>query len=124
MSTAVVDLVVELERLVDALDQAKVDYALCGGLALAVHGHPRATRDIDLLIPADAVPRALNAAAEAGFTLRAGPIPLGVAPTTPQTLHRATKAISGSFVTIDGVEVSPRRAELAPRRTPRGMKAP
>ncbi len=44
------DLIAELEALVDALAAASVEYALCGGLAVAVHGHPRATRDIDLLV--------------------------------------------------------------------------
>ncbi len=36
-------LVEELESLIDALDAAGVNYAVCGGLALAVHGHARAT---------------------------------------------------------------------------------
>ena len=49
-----VDLYDELRALVRALDDARVEYALCGGLALAVYGVPRATRDIDLLArPAD-----------------------------------------------------------------------
>ena len=33
------------------LNRADVPYALAGGLALAAHGHPRATRDIDIVIP-------------------------------------------------------------------------
>ena len=41
---------IELARL---FEKEKVDYALCGGLALAVHGYPRATRDLDLLIGAE-----------------------------------------------------------------------
>ena len=32
-----------------------VAYAFCNGLAVAVHGHPRATMDIDVLVP-DQVP--------------------------------------------------------------------
>ena len=36
-------------RRVRALERAKVPYALCGGLAVALHGFPRATKDIDLL---------------------------------------------------------------------------
>ncbi|MCU0698738.1 MAG: hypothetical protein MUC96_19730, partial [Myxococcaceae bacterium] len=83
-----------------------VPYALCGGLALAIHGHPRATKDIDLLVPAEAVEPALRAAAQAGFTLRAGPIPLGVKSPTPQTLFRATKVSVGSHVTTDVLQVS------------------
>jgi len=107
VSTPVVDLVAELELLIDALNQASVPYALCGGLALAIHGHPRATKDIDLLVPAESVENALRAAAHAGFTLRAGPIPLGVKTPTPQTLFRATKVSAGSHVTTDVLEVSP-----------------
>lgn len=89
MTAPVIDLVAELELLVDALNRESVPYALCGGLALAIHGHPRATKDIDLLVPAEAVENALRAAAHAGFTLRAGPIPLGVkTPTPPDALPR------------------------------------
>ena len=40
----------ELKALATAFDAGGVDYALCGGLALAVHGHPRATKDIDILV--------------------------------------------------------------------------
>ena len=53
------DLIAELEQLVDALHADAAEYALCGGLALAVHGHPRATKDIDLLVRAEAVPHLL-----------------------------------------------------------------
>ena len=40
----------ELKDLAIALDASVVDYALCGGVALAIHGVPRATQDIDLLV--------------------------------------------------------------------------
>lgn len=43
------DLFAEVVALTAALEAAEVDYAICGGEALAVHGAPRATRDIDLL---------------------------------------------------------------------------
>ena len=106
MSGDAIDLIAELERVIDAFAADRVPYALCGGLALAIHGHPRATKDIDLLIPPGSISDALSAAARAGFTLRAGPIPLGVKTATPQTLHRATKVASGSHVTTDLLEVS------------------
>jgi len=34
----------------EMLNQANIDYAVCGGWAMAIHGLPRATVDIDLLI--------------------------------------------------------------------------
>jgi hypothetical protein len=41
-----VDLFAEVVALAAALDVAAVDYAICGGVALAIHGAPRATKDI------------------------------------------------------------------------------
>ncbi len=43
-------LIEELSALVRALDEDKVEYALVGGLAVAVWGIARATKDIDLLV--------------------------------------------------------------------------
>jgi len=59
----------EFKALVRALNADNVPYALCGGLAMAVHGFPRATVDIDLLAPPDAVGRILEIGAQQGFTL-------------------------------------------------------
>ncbi len=42
----------DLKRVIAALNDAGVDYFLIGGYALAAHGHQRATRDIDILVPA------------------------------------------------------------------------
>lgn len=41
----------DLKRVIRALNDAGVDYFLIGGYALAAHGHQRATRDIDILVP-------------------------------------------------------------------------
>lgn len=40
----------EMRRVTTALNQASIPYALCGGLAVGVHGYIRATRDVDLLV--------------------------------------------------------------------------
>ncbi len=39
-----------LQRLVERLKGEEIDYCLVGGLALAEHGYPRLTEDIDLLL--------------------------------------------------------------------------
>ncbi len=44
------DLLEELRNIIARVDAAGLPYALCGGLAMAVHGNPRATVDIDLLV--------------------------------------------------------------------------
>ena len=101
------DLETQLLLVIDALGAAGVEYALCGGLALAVHGFPRATKDIDILIEQSTVEAAFAAVQGAGFTLRAGPRPLGVGTEHPQRLFRATKVIGTSHLTLDMLEVSP-----------------
>jgi hypothetical protein len=50
----VLDLVEELRGLVDALDRARVEFAVCGGLAVAIHARPRATLGVDLLVAREA----------------------------------------------------------------------
>lgn len=64
------DLYEELLELTAALRAHQVPYALCGGLALAVYGFPRATKDIDILIEQQALPDVCRAAKSCGFTLR------------------------------------------------------
>ncbi len=64
----------ELRAVLAALTKANVDYALIGGLAVAVWGAPRATKDIDLLVqPAD-LQKAMDALVTCGFTLKALPL--------------------------------------------------
>ncbi len=53
---------------------ARLPYALAGGLALAVHGVPRATVDIDLLVLPEDLERALAIAARRAFTVLAMPM--------------------------------------------------
>ncbi len=61
----------EFKALVAELNAADVPYALCGGLAMAVHGFPRATVDIDLLTPPNCAERILEIGVRQGFTLPA-----------------------------------------------------
>jgi hypothetical protein len=62
-----IDLYVELKAVIRALVDAAVPYALCGGLALMVYRKPRATVDIDLVVPTDATQRLPAAVAPLGF---------------------------------------------------------
>lgn len=61
----------ELRALVAKLTAEQVPYALCGALALAVYGYPRATLDIDLLALANSRDRIRQCARLCGFTLQA-----------------------------------------------------
>jgi hypothetical protein len=58
-----------LAGVVDALNEAGIDDAVCGGMAVAMHGYARLTKDIDLLVRREDVERILELAAPLGFDL-------------------------------------------------------
>ena len=64
------DLYDELRRLIAAFDEHKIEYALCGGLAMAIFDRPRATVDIDLLIGAESLVQVIDLAKALGYTIR------------------------------------------------------
>lgn len=63
------DLLTELERLTNSLDDAGIEYAVCGGLALTILGFPRATFDIDILIRHESLEDSFRIAKEFGFDI-------------------------------------------------------
>jgi hypothetical protein len=64
------DILEELHRLVTALDERGVDYALCGGMAMGVHGRALTTIDIDLMILSDSLDEVLAIAKSFGYDIR------------------------------------------------------
>jgi hypothetical protein len=64
------DLYFEFRRLIAALDEERINYALCGGLAMAVYDHPRATVDIDILILSESLDLVIHVAAKLGYDIR------------------------------------------------------
>lgn len=87
----------ELLALARALDAAGLEYALCGGLALAVYGAPRATRDIDLLVSPAQIDAIKALARTLGYTFAALPMQLhgGI------TLWRQTRLIGVHPLMLD-----------------------
>lgn len=65
-----IDITDELRALTAVLDTHEVDYALCGGMAMAVHGFARTTIDIDLLILSDALDDVLTIAKSLDYNIR------------------------------------------------------
>jgi hypothetical protein len=56
------DIYEEFRNLVAVLEEHEIDYALCGGMAMAVHERPRMTIDIDILIQAESLDRVIDCA--------------------------------------------------------------
>lgn len=60
----------ELTNLIESFEKHDIDYAVCGGLAMAIHGFARATLDIDVLILSESLKKALEIAAHKGFDIK------------------------------------------------------
>lgn len=97
------NLLTELDALTDELLREKVDYAVCGGLALALHGYPRATMDIDLLVTAGRVDDARRIAISLGFDVPGRKMTFGLRVGKPHEVQRVSKLdpVSGEMLSLD-----------------------
>ena len=96
---ASVDLFAEVVALTAALEAATIDYALCGGVALAIHGAPRATKDIDLLARKEDLPRLRQVVQACRFTIEGLPMTFSA---SGVSIHRFTKIEpDGRFLMLD-----------------------
>ena len=100
-----IDVYAELVAILSALDAAGIDYALCGALALAVHGVPRATKDIDLIARKDEAERIRAAARGCGFTFEALPMEFAGSGIEVQ---RFAKLVEGRPLMLDVLWVNPK----------------
>ena len=64
------DITDELKALLAELARRNIEYALCGGLAMGVYGHTRATIDIDLLILSASLDSVIEIAKNHGYNIR------------------------------------------------------
>lgn len=101
------DLKEELRSVTAALHREGIDYAICGGLAVAIHGYPRTTRDIDLLIREENLDRIVAVVKSIGYTLSAGIIPFDTGKPTERRVFRISKTQGEDLLTLDLILVSP-----------------
>ncbi len=104
---ATFDLHAELDAVTAALDASQIEHAICGALALAVHGHPRATKDIDVLVDPRRMADAKRVLSALGYTLPAAPMSFQ----SGLTVHRVSRVEGNQLITVD--LTSPDRADLA-----------
>jgi hypothetical protein len=102
----VLDLLEEFRVLLDGLMTAGVQFAVCGGLAVAIHTRPRATVDVDLLLPGGEIDAAKRVARGLGYAIEAGPL---VIREGMVEIHRLSKPDpeSGDLLTLDLRIVTP-----------------
>ena len=64
----------EFVNFTETLNRRKIDYAICGGWAMAIHGLPRATVDIDLLILSESLSDVWQIAENFGYDVEGLPL--------------------------------------------------
>lgn len=68
------DIFEEFQKLIEKINQAEIEYAVCGGWALAIHGVPRATVDIDLLVLSEDLIKVWKIAEDLGYSVEGLPL--------------------------------------------------
>ncbi|MGI8813047.1 MAG: hypothetical protein ACR2IH_11075 [Pyrinomonadaceae bacterium] len=68
------NLIDEFIQFTSGLEESGIQYAICGGWAMAIHGLPRATIDIDLLILSDDLDRVWQLANGQGYDVEGLPL--------------------------------------------------
>lgn len=64
----------EFTEFVAALNRRQLAYAVCGGWAMTIHGCPRATMDIDVMVLAEDLNEAWRIAEELGYNVEGLPL--------------------------------------------------
>lgn len=97
----------ELVKITQCLTQAGVDYGLCGGLAVAVHGYPRFTKDIDILIRPELLEIAKSSLAQIEYDLEGGLFRFNPGTSIENLMYRVSRAEGRELITLDLMLVAP-----------------
>jgi hypothetical protein len=100
------DLYDEFRKLIAALDEHQIDYALCGGLAMAIYDRPRATVDIDLLILSESLDQVIAIATVLGYVIRGMDITFANGAIEIRRLSKIDRE-SGQVLSLDLLLVTP-----------------
>ncbi|MEP6849752.1 MAG: hypothetical protein ABI999_12925 [Acidobacteriota bacterium] len=90
----------EFVGIVNTLNERGLEYAVCGGWAMAIHGFLRATTDIDLLILTEDLESVRQAAIDLGFDVDGLPLNFGGGKTKIRRISKIDKE-SQTLITFD-----------------------
>lgn len=105
-------IIAELIALVTALRNANLPFAVCGGLAMAIHGHPRATQDIDIIIREENLNEVLEVAKAVGFWIPSSRMPFKAKTPLAMEIYRVSKAVGEKLIPLVLMLVSPSLEEV------------
>ena len=64
----------EFTEFVAALNRRQIAYAVCGGWAMTIHGFPRATMDIDVMVRGEDLAEGWRIAEDLGYNVQGRPL--------------------------------------------------
>ena len=88
----------EFHKIVQHLQSEGIEYALIGGVAMAFHGQPRFTKDIDLLVRTEDIARVTDLLAREEYRVASEPWTFRE---SGLTLHRFMKTAGESEMLVD-----------------------
>jgi hypothetical protein len=95
------NLVDELYAITAALTAAGIRYAVCGGVAVTLHGATRSTKDIDLLISPVDVQRTLDVVRPLGYVFAALPMTFDEGTERERHVQRVSKIEGSEHLLLD-----------------------
>lgn len=95
------NLVDELHGIAAALTTAGIRYAVCGGVAVTIHGATRSTKDIDVLVAPEDLARALDAVRPLGYAFAALPMVFDEGTERERHVQRVSKVWQGEHLVLD-----------------------
>jgi hypothetical protein len=101
----------EFRLVVGVLEEENIDYAICGGMAMAIHGFLRATVDIDIVLLQENIDKTKQVLKEKGYRIESNPMNFG---NGEMIIHRITKIDTDSedFMVLDLLEVTQAMKEV------------
>lgn len=100
-SVFAVNLVDELHAIASALVGSRIPHAICGGVAVTVHGATRSTKDIDILVLPEDLPRVLDLVRPLGYAFAALPMVFDEGTDRERHVQRVSKIVTGEHLVLD-----------------------
>jgi len=105
------DIADELRLLVTKLDERDVEYALCGGMAMALYDRPRFTIDIDLLILEESLVTAMSVAKSLAYDIRGKDLSFADGAVEVRRVSKVDPD-GGDLLTVDFLLVTPQLRDV------------
>ncbi len=98
---SVVNLVDELHAIAAALTAAGIRYAVCGGVAVTIHGATRSTVDLDVLVERTDLARTLEVVRPLGYSYAALPMIFDAGTVRERHVQRVSKLEGDEHLLLD-----------------------